>query len=130
MTVRAKAKAASRPRGRAAQALTRSITAASRATLLIFGLIGVVGSLHVMVMLGVEVGRYSENSREIARLQGDIAALDRELAGLQAILDHARDQRYREHLARRQGFAYPGERRYFTVSPNPTADAPEPGSQD
>ncbi|MDQ3460922.1 MAG: hypothetical protein M3498_16765 [Deinococcota bacterium] len=111
------AKQDARRRSRRAAKAPMSVTTTSRAILFVFGLIGVVGSLHAFVMVGVEAFRYAENSREISRLRGDIAELDHELGGLQAILDHARDARYREQLARRQGFAYPDEQRFFTLTP-------------
>lgn len=119
MTVRVKqaSKRGIRRRSQGAAKVPRSVTSVSRATLFVFGLIGLVGSLHAVAMVGVEIFRYAENSREISRLRGDIAVLDGELAGLQAILDHGRDATYREQLARRQGFAYPDEQRFFTLTP-------------
>lgn len=117
MTVRANPKEGAPRRTREEAKAQRSFTTVSRGVLFVFGLIGLLGSLHVLVMIGVEIGRYTENTREISRLQGDIAELDRELNSLRAILDHAGDARYREQLARRQGFAYPGEQRFFTLAP-------------
>lgn len=89
--------------------------AVSRGAVFIFMLIGLVGSLQVLVMIGVEVGRYAENVQEISRLKAGIGELEGELAGLQAIVDHRGDERYREHLARRQGFVFPDERGFTTL---------------
>jgi hypothetical protein len=90
--------------------------ASSRGTGYVFLLIGLLGSLHALIMVGVEVGRYLENAQEIGRLEGDVAALESELRGLELVLEHADDARYREHLARRQGFVFPSERRFFTLA--------------
>lgn len=138
MTVRAKLQEPREPRGprgedrrrrdRGREETRADVTAVPRAVRFVFGLIGLVGSLHVTAMIGVEIGRYSENAQEISRLRGDIAEIDRELSGLRAVLEHAGDARYREQLARRQGFAYPGERRFFTLAPEGPSGLQETGA--
>lgn len=71
--------------------------------------VALLGSIQVIVMLGVEAHRAVEGQRAIARLQIDIRALEFEAAGLAAIVEHADDPVYREQLARRRGFIYPDE---------------------
>lgn len=77
--------------------------------------IAAVGSLHVSTMFGLETWRAANSKSEIARLETDIALLERERAGLQAVIDHAGDELYREHLARCRGFVYPDEVRFITM---------------
>lgn len=72
-------------------------------------ILALLGSLQVLVMLGVEAYRAVEGQRAIQRLQNDIAALEAEAAGLAAVVEHADDPAYREQLARRRGFVYPDE---------------------
>lgn len=71
--------------------------------------LALLGTLQVVVMLGVEAHRAVEGQRAIARLQDDIAELQAEAAGLEAIIEHGSDPVYREQLARRRGFVYPDE---------------------
>lgn len=78
--------------------------------------VAVVGGLHVLVMLGLEAHRTLESRREIARLEGDIAELDREISELRGVTAHRTDAAYREGLARSQGFVYPDEILYRTVT--------------
>lgn len=72
-------------------------------------ILALLGSLQVLVMLGVEAYRAVEGQRAIQRLQNDIATLEAEAAGLAAVVEHADDPAYREQLARRRGFVYPDE---------------------
>ena len=66
-------------------------------------------------MLGVETWRSVVGKQEVVRLQTDIGALQFEMSGLQAVVDHASDDTYREQLARCVGFIYPDETRYVTL---------------
>ena len=79
-------------------------------------LIAVIGCIHVVSMLGVELYRNVISRQEIVRLSGDIEALSGELDSLQAIVDHADDGQYREQLARCLGFVRPDETRYMTLA--------------
>lgn len=81
----------------------------------LFSVIAIAGGLHLLGMIGVEAHRYFYNRGEIIRLEADIAALDEEIADLQAILLNGRDERFREQLARLHGFVYPDEMRLVTV---------------
>ena len=87
----------------------------SKGANLILLIISIVGSLHVTSMLGLETWRAATSKSEIARLEADIMVLKREQAGLQAVIDHADDELYREHLARCRGFVYPDEVRFITM---------------
>ena len=78
-------------------------------------ILAILGSIQVIVMLGVEAHRAVEGRRAIARLNIDIAALEVEAAGLAAVVEHADDPVYREQLARRRGFVYPDEVRVVPV---------------
>ena len=90
-------------------------------------ILALVGSLHVFSMLGVEVWRGATSRSEIARLQADVLALEHNINGLQAVIDHAGDEQYREQLARCQGFVYPDETRYVTLLESPAPQtAPTP----
>jgi len=100
---------------RAAGSATDKKGPSSKGANLILLIIAIVGSLHVISMLGLESWRAVTSKSEIARLEGDIALLEREHAGLQAVVDHADDQLYREHLARCRGFVYPDEVRFITM---------------
>lgn len=75
----------------------------------------IVGILHGLVMLGIEVNRSFSSRQEIARLSGDVAALEQQIGQLEAVLAHSNDVSYREQLARQQGFVYPDELRYVTT---------------
>ena len=90
-------------------------------------LIAVVGCIHVVSMLGVEIYRNVVSRQEIVRLSGDVEALSGELASLQAVVDHADDAQYREQLARCLGFVRPDETRYMTLAePGATQNAGVP----
>jgi hypothetical protein len=73
------------------------------------------GSVHVLFMLGVEGLRFARAETAITRLEREVAELEREAAGLGAIIEHGDDERYREQLARRQGYMYPDEVRVVTT---------------
>ena len=78
-------------------------------------LLALVGSLHALVMLGVETNRWLYSRGEIMRLERDLIGIEGEIGELEATIDHRYDASYRESLARLQGFVYPDEVRYVTV---------------
>ncbi len=81
----------------------------------IFLVLGIIGSLHVLVMLGIEFNRTLEMRQGITRLSTDVYALESEVSELRAVVEHGDDQVYREQLARQQGFAFPNEMRFITL---------------
>lgn len=105
------------PAGRMRRTRERATTTRTgvRAGDIIFMIIAIIGGLHILVMIGIEINRYDYTSTEIARLQADIHALEREITELSAIIEHGHDERYREQLARQQGFVFPNETRYVTL---------------
>ena len=78
--------------------------------------LALVGSLHALVMLSVETNRWLYSRGEIARLERDLTSIESEIGELEAVSDHRYDASYRESLARLQGFVYPDEVRYVTVT--------------
>ncbi len=70
------------------------------------------GSLQVVGLVAVEVQRLFYAEAEIARLEADLEAIRRETADLRAVAERIADERYRELLARRQGYVYPDETRF------------------
>ena len=105
-----------RPRARAKSPQSKRKERPDRVISTVLLLIAVIGCIHVMSMLGVELYRAVTSRQEIARLSGDVEALSGELAGLQAVVDHADDAQYREQLARCLGFVRPDETRYMTLA--------------
>ena len=91
---------------------------------LLFLIIAVVGCIHMLAMLSLEISRTVYTEREVARLERDITDLKSESVNLQSVIAHRNDDAYREQLARLQGFIYPNEARYVTVSEEatPTVD--------
>ena len=87
---------------------------------LLFTVIAVVGCVHALAMLTLEISRSVYTNREVARLERDIAALELESTNLENVVAHKNDASYREQLARLQGFIYANEARYVTVSETPT----------
>ena len=71
-----------------------------------------IGSLQVAGLLVVEVRRIAYSEGEIARLEREIEEIERETGDLRAVAERDDDERYRELLARRQGYLYPDETRY------------------
>ncbi len=86
-----------------------------KGTNLLFLSIAIIGSLHLLVMLGIETNRYIRTYSAITNLNAKIAINKATLAELKDIKAHENDSRYREQLARKQGFIYPNERRYVTI---------------
>lgn len=94
-----------------------------------------VGSVQMLVLIGVEVQRLRHTEREVARLESEIIALDHASHDLLEIAGRAGDAGYREQLARRQGYVFAFETRFVgprservPVDTNPdTNPDPEPG---
>lgn len=80
----------------------------------LFTLIALVGGLHALLMLGLEVNRFLYTEGEIGRLQGEMTAMTQEVQELRAVLHHRHDATFREQLARMHGFVYPDELRVVT----------------
>ncbi len=76
------------------------------------------GSLQGLGLIAVEVQRLVYAEAEIARLEAELALIRRETADLEAVAERAEDERYRELLARRQGYVFPHEMR-FVGPPQP-----------
>ena len=93
---------------------------------ILFTLLAILGSVHVMSMLTVETYRTLYSTREIERLMAEVAVLQDDVVELSAIAEHANDELYLEQLARCYGYAYPDERRYLT--PSSAADGDEPAT--
>jgi hypothetical protein len=80
----------------------------------LFALIAIVGGLHALLMLGLELNRFLYTESEIRRLQGELSVMNQEAEELRAILNHRHDASFREQLARLRGFVYPDELRVMT----------------
>ena len=86
------------------------------------------GALQAAVMLAVEARRWYVADREVVRLEREVAELHDEAADLAAIAERGDDVRFREHLARRQGYVFPDEVRYVIALPSAAPIVPdEPG---
>jgi cell division protein FtsB len=75
------------------------------------------GSIQVTGLVAIEIQRVFYAEAEIARLEAELEAIRRETADLRAVAEHGEDERYRELLARRQGYVYPWETRFIGPSP-------------
>jgi len=75
--------------------------------------LALVGSVQVVGLMVVEVRRLLYSEGEIARLESEIDALERDSADLRAVAEREGDERYRELLARRQGYVFPTETRFI-----------------
>lgn len=83
----------------------------------ILAVLALVGLLQAGVMVAIEARRLWTAEREIVRLEREVGDLRRETADLIQIGARGDDERFREHLARRQGYVYPDEFRYVIVPP-------------
>ncbi len=107
-----------RPRPRARR------VAVARGAHRVITVLAVVGSLHALFLLGVETWRFVIERQAVARLQTQVDELQGQAQDLRQVVAHANDTRYREDLARRQGYMYPNEQR--AVTQQPTAPGPSP----
>ena len=82
---------------------------------LLLVLILIVGTIHAVFMIGVELLRWGETEAEINRLEGDVSALEREANQLRSITENGDDRSFRVQLARQQGFMFPDETRIITI---------------
>lgn len=85
--------------------------------------LAIVGCLHIMVMMVIELNRMVASQQEITRLTAETQVLEGEVAGLQSVLDNANNPEFREQLARRAGFAYSDEARWLSVPSTPEEPA-------
>lgn len=76
-----------------------------------------VGALQAVFMIVVEARRWTVAEREIVRLEREVADLRREAADLIEVAMRGGDERFREQLARRQGYVYPHETRFLLSTP-------------
>lgn len=81
----------------------------------VLAVVAIVGTLQASIMVSVEARRLWTAEREIARLTREVAELRAETSDLIEIAGRGDDDRFREHLARRQGYVYPDEVRYVIV---------------
>jgi cell division protein FtsB len=90
--------------------------------------LAIVGCIHIMVMMVIELNRMVASQQEINRLTAETQVLEAEVAGLESVLDNANNPEFREQLARRAGFAYSDEARWLSVPSTPeqpaTSDQP------
>ena len=77
-------------------------------------------------MITVEVRRPWTAEREIVRLEREVADLRGETVDLTEIAVRGDDARFREHLARRQGYVFPDEVRYVISPAHATPSTPNP----
>ena len=97
----------------------RRRAAAARGAHRVITVLALVGSLHALFLLGVESWRFVVEQRAVAQLQTQVTHLQQKAAELKQVITHADDNRYREDLARRQGYMYPDEQRAVTQQPSP-----------
>lgn len=71
----------------------------------------------MLFMIGVEAWRLGRAEVSISRLEGEVHALEGEADELSEVIEHGDDRRYREQLARRQGYMFPDETRIVTSEP-------------
>ncbi len=112
------------PAAEAERRSTRRRTVAARGAHRVITVLALVGSLHALFLLGVETWRFVVEQRAVAQLQRQVTDLKQQSGELQQVIGHAGDQRYREDLARRQGYMYPKEQRAVTQQPSPPAAGP------
>lgn len=85
--------------------------------------LAIVGCIHILLMMVIELNRMVASQQEITRLTAETQALEQEVAGLQSVLDNANNPEFREQLARRAGFAYSDEARWLSVPSTPEQPA-------
>jgi hypothetical protein len=95
----------------------------ARGVSLVLVVLSLVGTLQGLLMLSIEARRWWVAAREVTRLQAEVQALRSETADLLEIAERGEDVRFREHLARRQGYVFPDEVRYVILQP---LESPEP----
>lgn len=97
----------------AATAGTRRPVRVARGVSALLVAVCLLGTVHVGGLIVVEVRRLVYTEREITRLETELDGIARDTADLRAVAEHGDDERYRELLARRQGYVYPEETRFI-----------------
>lgn len=72
-------------------------------------LVFALGSLHLLVLLGLEVKRSLEISGQIRSHAGQVLQLEEKVKSLQQTVNVAHTESYREALARRLGYVHKTE---------------------
>jgi hypothetical protein len=72
-------------------------------------LVFALGSLHLLVLLGLEVKRSLEVSHQIQSHRQEVLRLEQKVKSLQQIVNVAHTESYREALARRLGYVHKTE---------------------
>ena len=93
-----------------ANLLTTSTKTRRQGVELLFLLVIVLGGLHVSTMIGIELSRYRKHIQAIPRLEAETQALAQELGDIRSVVAVQDSDKFKEHLPRRQRFAYVQER--------------------
>ncbi len=88
-------------------------------------LVFALGTLHLLVLLGLEVQRYLQIRQETALAQIRLEALEQRNQKLREALQMAADPRYREGLVRQMGYVHKDEL-LFLHTQFKTASPPNP----
>ncbi|GIW35034.1 septum formation initiator family protein [Meiothermus sp.] len=88
-------------------------------------LIFALGTLHLLVLFGLEVQRYFQTRHDIAAAQIRLEELEQRNQKLSDELQLAADARYREGLVRQMGYVHKDELLYLRAQPKA---APAPNS--
>lgn len=75
----------------------------------ILHLVFALGSLHLLVLFGLEVKRTLEVSEQIRSHNTQVSQLEKKVKSLQQIVNVAHTESYREAMARRLGFVHKSE---------------------
>ncbi|MBF6596358.1 MAG: septum formation initiator family protein [Thermaceae bacterium] len=72
-------------------------------------LIFALGTLHLLVLMGLEVERFFQTRSEIRATQAQIRGLEQSVAQLSSEVDSAQTPAFREAMARRMGYVQQNE---------------------
>ena len=72
-------------------------------------LVFALGSLHLLVLLGLEVKRGLEVSKQIHSHSAQVSQLEQKVKSLQQVVNVAHTESYREAMARRLGYVHKSE---------------------
>jgi hypothetical protein len=97
----------------------------ARGVSLLLVVLALFGTLQATAMVSIEARRWWVAAREVTRLERELQLLRSETTDLLEIAARADDLRFREQLARRQGYVFPDEVRYVILVPL-DAEAPTP----
>lgn len=84
-------------------------------------LVFALGTLHLLVLLTLEVQRYFQIRQEIALTQVRLEALEQRNQQLRDALQMAADPRYREGLVRQMGYVHKDELLFLRTPPKAAA---------